>query len=98
MQYYPMFNNNGESKMFNKKKEQKKVWLVIEKNTYGYTNNETFTVAKKAYSNEDAIGFKVALDKLNDRDNQSYFIATDIESATSEVIKYHNQKVANDNK
>jgi hypothetical protein len=93
-----MFNNNGESKMFNKKKEQKKVWLVIEKNTYGYTNNETFTVAKKAYSNEDAIGFKVALDKLNDRDNQSYFIATDIESATSEVIKYHNQKVANDNK
>ena len=93
-----MFNNNGESKMFNKKKEQKKVWLVIEKNTYGYSNNETFTVAKKAYSNDEAIGFKVALDKLNDRDNQSYFIATDVESATDEVIKFHNQKVANDNK
>ena len=93
-----MFNNNGESQMFNKKKEQKKVWLVIEKNTYGYSNNETFTVAKKAYSSDDAIGFKVALDKLNDRDNQSYFIATDVESATNEVIKFHNQKVANENK
>jgi type IV secretory pathway VirJ component len=93
-----MFNNNGESKMFNKKKEQKKVWLVIEKNTYGYTNNETFTVSKKAYSLDDAIGFKVALDKLNDRENQSYFIATDVESATNEVIRLHNQKVANDNK
>ena len=88
-----MFNNNGESKMFNKKKEQKKVWLVIEKNTYGYTNNETFTVAKKAYSNEDAIGFKVALDKLNDRDNQSYFISTEIESGLNEVIKLHNKSV-----
>jgi len=33
---------------------------------------------------------------LNDRDNQSYFIATDVESATDEVIKFHNQKVAND--
>ena len=93
-----MFNNERINKMFGKKKEQKKVWLVIEKNTYGYTNNETFAVAKKAYSNDDAIGFKVALDKLNDRDNQSYFIATDVESATNEVIKFHNQKVANDNK
>ena len=76
-----MFNNNGGSQMFNKKK--KEVWLVIE---------------KRAYSNDEAIGFKVALDKLNDRDNQSYFIATDVESATDEVIKFHNQKVANDNK
>ena len=93
-----MFNNNGESQMFNKKKEERNVWLVIEKNTYGYTNNETFTVAKKAYSNEEAIGYKVALDNLNDRDNQSYFIATDVENATNEVIKFHNEKVANDNK
>ena len=79
--------------MFNKKKEPKKVWLVIEKNTYDYTNNETFTVAKKAYSSDEAIGFKVALDQLNDRDNQSYFIATDVESATNEVIKFHNKSV-----
>ena len=79
--------------MFNKKKEQKKVWLVIEKNTYAYTNNETFTVAKKAYSSDDAIGFKVALDQLNDRDNQSYFIATDVDTAMDKVIDLHNKKV-----
>ena len=93
-----MFNNNGESQMFNKKKEQKKVWLVIEKNTYGYSNNETFTVAKKAYSSDEAIGYKVALDNLNDRDNQSYFIATDVETAMDKVITLHNEKVVNDNK
>jgi len=76
--------------MFEKKKENKMVWLVIEK--YG-TTNHTFTVAKKAYSLQDAIGFKVALDKLNDRDNQSYFIATEIESGFNEVVKLHNQSV-----
>ena len=79
--------------MFNKKKEPKKVWLVIEKNTYDYTNNETFTVAKKAYSSDEAIGFKVALDQLNDRDNQSYFIATDVDTAMDKVIDLHNKKV-----
>ena len=31
--------------------------------------------------------------QLNDRDNQSYFIATDVESATNEVIKFHNKSV-----
>ena len=93
-----MFNNNGESQMFNKKKEQKKVWLVIEKNTYGYSNNETFTVAKKAYSSDEAIGYKVALDNLNDRDNQSYFIATDVETAMDKVITLHNEKLVDDNK
>ena len=87
-----MFNNKGEGQM----NKQKNVWLVIEKNIYG--DNQVFTVAKKAYSLQDAISFKVALDKLNDRDNQSYFIATDVESATNEVIKFHNQKVANENK
>ena len=87
--------------MYNKRKDnmnnpQKKVWLVIEKNTYGYSDNETFSVAKKAYSTEEAIGFKVALEKLNDRENQSYFIATDIETATNEVIKFHNKKVSDE--
>ena len=78
--------------MFNKKKdEEKNVWLVIEK--YGSDKYQTFTVAKKAYSLADAVGFKVALEKLNDRDNQSYFIATEIESGFNEVVKLHNQSV-----
>ena len=82
-----MFNNNGERKM----NEQKNVWLVIEK--YGSDKYQTFTVAKKAFSLQDAIGFKAALDNLNDKDNQSYFIATEIESGLSEVVKLHNQSV-----
>jgi hypothetical protein len=88
-----MFNNKGESKMFNKKKdEEKNVWLVIERCSYGSTS-PTFSVAKKAFSLQDAVGFKVALEKLNDRDNQSYFIATEIESGLNEVIKLHNKSV-----
>ena len=82
-----MFNNKGESKMNN----PQNVWLVIEK--YGLDKYQTFSVAKKAYSLQDAVGFKVALDKLNDRDNQSYFIATEIESGFNEVVKLHNQSV-----
>ena len=84
---YPMFNNNGERQM----NEQKNVWLVIEK--YGSGKHQTFSVAKKAYSFADAVAFKDALDKLNDRDNQSYFIATEIESGLNEVIKLHNKSV-----
>ena len=80
-----MFNNERINKM---SKENKMVWLVIEK--YG---SQTFTVAKKAYSLQDAVAFKSALDKLNDRDNQSYFIATEIESGLNEVIKLHNKSV-----
>jgi hypothetical protein len=82
-----MFNNKGESKM----NEQKNVWLVIEKNIYG--DNQVFTVAKKAYSLQDAVAFKFALDKLNDRNNQSYFVATEIESGFNEVVKLHNKSV-----
>ena len=72
--------------------KQQNVWLVIEKCSYS-TTEPTFSVAKKAFSLQDAIGFKVALDKLNDRDNQSYFIATEIESGFNEVVKLHNKSV-----
>ena len=78
--------------MFGKNKKKKDVWLVIEKNTYVYTNNETFTVAKKAYSLQNAVSFKVALEDLNDRDNQSYFIATEVENAIDYAIDVHNKK------
>ena len=88
-----MFNLiKGESKMFNKKPKSKKAWLVIEKNVYS-NSNETYTVSKKAYSLDDAIGYKLALEKLNDRDNQSYFIATDMETANSTMIDHHNKSV-----
>ena len=78
--------------MFKKKKENKMVWLVIEKNSYS-TGSERFTVAKKAYSLADAVGFKDALDKLNDVIDQTYFIATEIESGFKEIIKLHNKSV-----
>jgi hypothetical protein len=81
-----MFGNNG------KKKANKMVWLVIEKNVYS-SSTETFTVSKKAYSLDEAVEFKYALEKLNDRDNQSYFIATEIEQGVNYVISKHNQSV-----
>ena len=81
-----MFGNNG------KKKENKMVWLVIEKNVYS-SSTETFTVSKKAYSLREATEYQSALEKLNDRNNQSYFIATDIESGLNYVIEKHNQSV-----
>ena len=80
--------------MFNKKK--KEVWLVIEKRAYSNTDN--FYVAKKAYSLDDAVAFKVSLEQLNDAENASYFIATDASTTMSKVISLHNEKVANDNK
>ena len=81
-----MFGNNG------KKKANKMVWLVIEKNVYS-SSTETFTVSKKAYSLDEAVEFKYALEKLNDRDNQSYFIATEIQDGMNYVIEKHNQSV-----
>ena len=72
--------------------KQQNVWLVIERCSYG-TTNPTFSVAKTAFSLQDAVAFKVALEKLNDRDNQSYFISTEIESGLNEVIKLHNKSV-----
>ena len=80
--------------MFNKKK--KEVWLVIEKRAY--SNSDNFYVAKTAYSLNDAVAFKVSLEQLNDVENASYFIATDVDNAMSKVISLHNEKVANDNK
>ena len=75
--------------MFNK---NKKSFLVIEKNTY-FPKEETFRVSKSANSLDEAIGYKLALEKLNDRDNQFYFIATDMETANSTMIDHHNKSV-----
>ena len=81
--------------MFNLKKEKdmtiKKVWLVIEKNTYG--ESQSFSVIKTADTIEQAMTFKVYLEKLNDRDNQSYFLASDTETVMNKVITAHNKSV-----
>ena len=59
--------------MFNKKKENKMVWLVIEKTSYS-AGNERFSVAKKAYSLADAVGFKEII-KLHNKsvEDGSYY-------------------------
>ena len=75
--------------MFNKKK--KDVWLVIEKRAYSHSDN--FYVAKKAYSLDEAVAFKVSLEQLNDVENATYFIATDVDTAMDKVINLHNKKV-----
>jgi len=72
----------------------KKVWLVIEKNSYG-DNNNSFSVIKNADTIEKAMTFKVYLEKLSDRENQSYFLASDIDTVLESVCKHHNESVEN---
>jgi len=81
--------------MFNKKK--KEVWLIIERHDYSNVSS-SYRVAKVAYSLDDAVGFRVSLEQLNESSNESYFIATDASTTMNKVISLHNDKVANDNK
>ena len=71
----------------------KKVWLVIEKNTYG--DSQSFSVIKSADTVEKAMTFKVYLEKLSDRENQTYFLASDIDTVLESVCKHHNESVEN---
>jgi hypothetical protein len=71
----------------------KKVWLVIEKNVYG--ESQSFTVSKHNASLDEAIKYKLALEKLNDRDNQSYFLASDVDTVLGNVAEHHNKSVEN---
>ena len=85
--------------MFNlKKKEEsmpnKKVWLVIEKNTYG-SDAQSFSVVKNHVELEEAMVYKVYLEKLSDRDNQTYFLASDVDTVLENVVKHHNKSVEN---
>ena len=83
--------------MFNKKEKvmiDNKVWLVIEKNVYGDTNPTcTYSVIKFHQTIEEAMRYKVCLEKLNDRKNQSYFLASDIDMVLNDVAKHHNKSV-----
>ena len=71
-----------------------KVWLVIEKNVYG-ENSQSFSVVKNADTVEGAMKFKVHLEALNDRKNQTYFLASDVETVMNKVIYSHNKSVEN---
>ena len=69
-----------------------KIWLVIEKNTYGQ-NNHSYSITKTANTVEQATTFKVHLDALNDKENRTYFIASDIDTVMNRVISLHNKSV-----
>ena len=87
-----MFNLIKEKVM--QKQETKKVWLVIEKNTYG-SSPSSYTVAKHNVSIDEAMRYKLCLEKLNDRENQSYFLASDVDTILGNVAKSHNKSVEN---
>ena len=74
-------------------KENKKVWLVIEKNVYG--DNHSFTVAKISTSLQEAMRFKLCLEDLNDRKSQTYFLASDSDTVMDKVVSAHNESVSN---
>ena len=54
-----------------------------------------FYTNAKAHSIEEAMEYKTALTKLNDRDNQSYFLASDTDTILANVAKHHNKSVEN---
>ena len=73
-------------------KKHKNIWLVIEK--YVYSNSTpSHSVKKTATSVEEAIGFKLALEKLNEQKDVSYFLASDVDTVMNNVITAHNQSV-----
>ena len=73
---------------------KKEIWLVIER--YGYSSSDaTHSVKKTAYSVEEAIKYKLCLEKLNDNSNVSYFLASDVDTIMTSVVSAHNKSVAN---
>jgi hypothetical protein len=88
-----MFNNQTkEDKMSEEKNDNKTFWLVIEKYVYSNTT-PSHSVKKTATSVEEAIGFKLALEKLNEQKDVSYFLASDVDTVMNNVISAHNQSV-----
>ena len=71
-----------------------KKWLVIERTNYG-ENNDSFSIAKIGDSIEQATTFKIHLDALNDKENRTYFIASDIDTVMDRVISLHNKSIKN---
>ena len=88
-----MFNNQmKEDKMSEQKSEEKGIWLVIEKYVYSNTT-PSHSVKKTASSLEEAIEFQVALEKLNEQKDVSYFLASDIDTVLASAILHHNKAV-----
>ena len=73
--------------------ETKKMWLVIEKNVYG--DSQSFSVIKFADTIESAMKFKLHLEALNDKKNQTYFLASDSDTIMNTVVSNHNKSVEN---
>ena len=87
-----MFNNQTKEDKMSEVKDKKDIWLVIEK--YVYSNSTpSHSVKKTATSVEEAIGFKLALEKLNEQQDVSYFLASDVDTVMNNVITAHNQSV-----
>jgi len=75
-------------------KKHKNIWLVIER--YVYSNSSsTHSVKKQAYSLEEAVEFKTALEKLNEQKDCSYFLASDVDTVLNNVAEHHNKSVEN---
>ena len=70
----------------------KKIWLVIEKNTYG-ENSHGYSISKTADTIEQATTYKVHLDALNDSKNKAYFLASDVSTIIDKVVYHHNKSV-----
>ena len=70
-----------------------KVWLVIEKNVYG--ESQSFSVVKNHKNIDEAMRYKLCLEKLSDKDNQTYFLASDSETIMNTVVSNHNKSVEN---
>ena len=69
-----------------------KIWLVIEKSTYG-NSGSSYTITKTAETIEKAVSYKTHLDALNESKHKCYFIASDIETVMNKVIYHHNKAV-----
>ncbi len=69
-----------------------KIWLVIEKSTYG-NSGSSYSITKTAETIEKAVSYKTHLDALNESKNKCYFIASDIETVMNKVIYHHNKSV-----
>ena len=72
--------------------EDKNIWLVIEK--YVYTNSTpSHSVKKTARGLTEAMEYKIALEKLNEQKDVSYFLASDIDTVLDNAVRHHNQAV-----
>ena len=71
-----------------------KVWLVIEKYVFS-DSRSSHSVKKQANSIEEAMGYKVALEKLNEQKDVSYFLASDVDTVLENVAHHHNKAVEN---